>query len=320
MYNDYILDYVTKLMSSEKAQLLDEKLIMFNQGKNYGQVVFMAGGAGSGKGFAQSNFMEKNKFKVRDVDEWKKAFMKLSKDPRFSNYHAVVKRNAKGRVLGVDVLKDKPKLDYSEDVEVDVILLGDLDLKNPDHVFILHLAVKKLGIKNKTLDLILSDLKKGTLPNILFDVTLKDMDDITDVLPTLKEVGYDAKGIHIVWGLTNYHVAVKANKDRERVVPDDVLLKTHEGAANTMYSIVKSKGVKGIDGAVHVILNNRDQTIFYKRPDGTKTNVVKGFTYLTLKKEGKKFFGEKEVNAQLLDWIKNNIPKTKETAPIWSGR
>ena len=49
MYNDYILDYVTKLMSSEKAQLLDEKLIMFNQGKNYGQVVFMAGGAGSGK-------------------------------------------------------------------------------------------------------------------------------------------------------------------------------------------------------------------------------------------------------------------------------
>ena len=194
MYNDYILDYVTKLMSSEKAQLLDEKLIMFNQGKNYGQVVFMAGGAGSGKGFAQSKFMEKNKFKVRDVDEWKKAFMKLSKDPRFSNYHAVVKRNEKGRVLGVDVLKDKPKLDYTDTKFMDVILLGDLDLKNPDHVFILHLSVKKLGIKNKTLDLNLSDLKKGTLPNILFDVTLKDMDDITDVLPTLKEVGYDAKG------------------------------------------------------------------------------------------------------------------------------
>ena len=50
-----------------------------------------------------------------------------------------------------------------------------------------------------------------------------------------------------------------------------------------------------------------------KYPDFTST-------YLTLKKEGKKFFGEKEVNAQLLDWIKNNIPKTKETAPIWSGR
>ena len=57
---------------------LEEKLIMYNQGKRYGQIVFLAGGAGSGKGFAISNFMEKEKFKVRDVDEWKKAFMKIA--------------------------------------------------------------------------------------------------------------------------------------------------------------------------------------------------------------------------------------------------
>ena len=57
---------------------LNEKLILFNQGKKYGQVVFMAGGAGSGKGFAISNFMEKEKFKIRDVDEWKKAFQTLA--------------------------------------------------------------------------------------------------------------------------------------------------------------------------------------------------------------------------------------------------
>ena len=33
-------------------QYLEEKLIMYNQGKRYGQIVFLAGGAGSGKGFA----------------------------------------------------------------------------------------------------------------------------------------------------------------------------------------------------------------------------------------------------------------------------
>ena len=38
-------------------QELEEKLILFNGGKNYGQIVFMAGGAGSGKGFAIQNFM-----------------------------------------------------------------------------------------------------------------------------------------------------------------------------------------------------------------------------------------------------------------------
>ena len=53
-------------------QYLEEKLIMYGQGKRYGQIVFLAGGAGSGKGFAISNFMEKEKFKIRDVDEWKK--------------------------------------------------------------------------------------------------------------------------------------------------------------------------------------------------------------------------------------------------------
>ncbi len=44
----------------------------------YGQIVFLAGGAGSGKGFARDNFMEKEKFKIRDVDEWKTAYMKMA--------------------------------------------------------------------------------------------------------------------------------------------------------------------------------------------------------------------------------------------------
>jgi len=33
-------------------QYLEEKLILYGQGKRYGQIVFLAGGAGSGKGFA----------------------------------------------------------------------------------------------------------------------------------------------------------------------------------------------------------------------------------------------------------------------------
>jgi len=306
-----IIEYMTQLM-------LNEKLIMFNQGKRYGQIVFMAGGAGSGKGFASKKFMEIDKFKVRDVDEWKKAFMAMSTDPRFRDYGAVVYRNAKGKVTAVDVDYEGGAIVKDRDAGTG-IRLGDLDLKNPEHVFILHLAIKEMGIKHKTLDLLLSDLKQDYLPNILFDVTLKDIDDITDVLPTLLEVGYESRNIHIVWVLTNYHVAVSANKDRERVVPDDILLKTHEGAANTMYDLIKANGVRGLDGSVHVILNNRDQTIFWERPDGTKTDTVKGFTYLTLKKEGQKFYDQNEVNTQLLDWIKDNIPRTKQTAHMWGG-
>ena len=63
-------------MKSFKSYIdLIEKQIIIGKGKRYGQVVFMAGGAGSGKGFAIRNFIEGEKFKVRDVDEWKKSFI-----------------------------------------------------------------------------------------------------------------------------------------------------------------------------------------------------------------------------------------------------
>ena len=64
----------------EQKELLTllEKQIIIGKGKKYGQIVFMAGGSGSGKGFAVNNFMEGDKFKVRDVDQWKKAFLILA--------------------------------------------------------------------------------------------------------------------------------------------------------------------------------------------------------------------------------------------------
>ena len=301
----------------ENSMLLIEKLIQFNQGRQYGQIVFLAGGAGSGKGFAKSNFLDDRLFKTRDVDEWKKAFMFMSKDSRYMSYHVAIHRDRKGKMTDVDVLKNlTPKLEYGSDVQIKA--LHDLKLREPEDVSVLHMAVKQLGIKNKTLDLLFQDMKADRLPNIIFDITLKDMEDITEVIPRLKEAGYQAKNIHIVWVLADYHVAVHANKTRERVVDDKILLKTHEGAANTMYDIIRSKQVPGLDGSIHVILNNRDQTVFWELPDGTKTDVIKGFTYLTLKREGKPFEDEQEVNSQLMDWIKDNIPRTKDTGHIWS--
>ena len=52
----------------EAIQTLDEKQIIVGKGAKYGQIIFLAGGAGSGKGFAISHFLEGSKFKVRDVD------------------------------------------------------------------------------------------------------------------------------------------------------------------------------------------------------------------------------------------------------------
>ena len=148
-------------------QYLEEKIILYGQGKRYGQIVFLAGGAGSGKGFAISNFMEKEKFKIRDVDEWKKAFIKLA-----------------------DTKGTHPEL-------------KGLQLRNPKDVYKVHMFVKEIGIKDKSLELLLRDANTNRLPNIMFDITMKDANDITDVLPKLIEAGYDSKNIHLTWVLTN---------------------------------------------------------------------------------------------------------------------
>ena len=91
---------------------LEEKLIVYGGGKKYGQIVFLAGGAGSGKGFASEKFMQKELFKVRDVDEWKKAYLKLA----------------------------QVKSEYKE--------LRNLQLRNPKDVYKLHMFVKEKGIKD----------------------------------------------------------------------------------------------------------------------------------------------------------------------------
>ena len=268
---------------------LEEKLIMYGQGKRYGQIVFLAGGAGSGKGFAISNFMEKEKFKIRDVDEWKKAFQKMA--------------DLKGK--------------YPE--------IKGLKLKNPKDVYKLHMFVKEKGVKDKSLDLLLRDVNTDRLPNIMFDITMKDANDIGGVLPKLIGAGYDPKNIHLTWVLTNYAVAIVNNRNRERVVPEDIMLLSHEGAARGMYDVIKGKLPRGLNGGVRVILNNRQNTIPYidpetKKPMKTKQGdvVVKDFTYLIFKKEGKSVGPEIDIKRQLLDWISDNVPKTKLTKDMIS--
>ena len=82
-----------------------------------------------------------------------------------------------------------------------------------------------------------------------------------------------------------------------------------------MSEIVKGKLPRGVDGQVNVILNNRENTIPRLNKDGKVfvgkggNIVVKDFTYLRLKKEGKPFSKESVVQKQVFDWIKQNAPK-----------
>jgi len=317
-------------------QQLDEKLITYNNRKPYGQVVFLAGGAGSGKGFAGSNFLDSAGFRVRDVDEMKKQLQIMNRIGKI-DVETIIKKYGKNikpadmeqinKVFGLETKGGKK------------VSLQNLNLKNPDHVSVLHNLVKSMGIKdNSLINMLAATSNPETLPNIMFDITAKELGDITDILPLLKKAGYLSKNIHLTWILTNYVIAMDNNKSRERMVPEDTLLKTHEGAANTVWGLVTSALPKGMDGRIDVVLNNPKWTVFYKDASGNtiekdqdkvKTSValdkkgkvkhtrtvetkatkfVAGFKSLPVKDAGGSIYPESEWKKRLYGWVKDNAP------------
>lgn len=287
MVANYIKEaFLNEQIMNEAVDLLYEKLVVFGGGAKYGQIVFMSGGAGSGKGFASKTFMEAEKFKIRDVDEWKKAYLELAK---LKNINPELK---------------------------------SLDLKNGDDVFKLHKFVKERGTKDKTLEMLLADVKADRLPNIIFDITGKEMGDFEEVIPKLLETGYDPKNIHVAWVLTDYKVAYTANLTRERVVPAQVFLDTHQGAAKTMQSLIDRKKMpEGANGRFVVIMNNRENTVFFNTGDvykGKRVDLknqqkvgaagVSGFYYITVKEAGKPFKPEEQWKEELHKQIVANVP------------
>ena len=329
-----------------KEEKLDEKLITFSNRAPYGQIVFMAGGAGSGKGFAIDNFIDAAGFKVRDVDEMKKALAKLDKLGKFSvdRWYKKYGNN----------LSDKPgkKGGLSPKAHIEEFVLGkgmsiadiadvnhkDKGLKNPNNVASLHYIVDAMGLKDKWLISMLSGkTNKETLPNLLFDITAKKVSSITDVIKPLIDAGYDSKNIHLIWVLTKYSIAVEQNKERDRVVPEDIQLNTHEGAAATVWSVLTKQLPKGLNGRIDVILNNMENTLYYRIPSlrgsrkvngkdkedttkignsksitgkAIKVGVVSGFKSLPIKKQGGGIIPEKDWKVRLYNWIKTNAPAT----------
>lgn len=290
---------------SEGEEQLDEKLITFSNRAPYGQIVFIAGGAGSGKGFAVSNFLDSSGFKVRDVDEMKKQIQKLNAIGKISIDQIIQRFGRNIAPKDMDIIKK---------IQADGFELKTMNLKNPDHVYALHILVDAMGIKDKTLEnMLAAKSNPETLPNIIFDITAKKVTSITEVLPALESVGYKAENIHLVWVLTNYQIAIKQNAERERVVPADIMLQTHVGAGNTIWGIVTSALPKGMNGRVDVILNNQENTIFYiqrttDKKTGKKKPVVSGFLSLPVKKQGGGILPEKVWRDILYKWIKDNGP------------
>lgn len=314
--DEHIAEYNTALCE-EIQRYLEEKLLILGKGGNYGNAVILAGGAGSGKSFAATNLMQAEKFKIFNPDDIKDSLLKM--------------RDAINQQKW-----DLPKANTIKDV---IPLLQGLDLHDPNDTGKLHLIVKDLKLDQKQLMTFFAGKNRGTeLPNVMFDMTLKDMSALQGdmggemgVLNHLKQAGYKPENIHIVWILTDYRIAIKQNLMRDRVVPTEILFKTHRGAAGTMQDIIfRTYPSLGINGDIALILGGKDNTIQLVRgaeytydsgPNRGKTikldhdlksPMIVDFKYFRIKKAGSREIDRNSIQAMMM-FIKKYAPTPDAT-------
>ena len=192
--------------SFEDFSIINEKLITFGNKAypKYNNVVIMAGGAASGKGFIIDNLLG-IEGKSIDVDQLKV----LS--------------------LASNNLYNKLKTDIRD--------FDELDLKNPKHVSALHTAITSYKWADKRESALFQQIVTGNKdlkPNLIFDVTLKDIFKLENISSNVINIGYKPEDIHIVWVVNDIETASVQNTQRDRQIDDDILRDIHRSVAALM--------------------------------------------------------------------------------------
>lgn len=243
---------------------LNEAMLLFDKSAypKFGNIVIVAGGSRSGKGFIQEQLMG-IEGKVFDVDELKDFAMGIT-----------------------SAQKKFPELErMSKEKE---------PLKNPDNVRKLHEIVVSLNLQNKREQALVTSVLSASQdrkPNIIFDVTLKDVKKLKHVSKLASQMGYKKENIHIVWVLQDFKISMELNKDAPRFVPDDIVIGTHTGVIGTMNNLldIGSDLRKYMDGFFYIVFNRKgiDASINIEKQNKRGSNILfskKRDNLITIKK------------------------------------
>lgn len=248
----------------------------------------------SGKGFQLSNLLG-IEGKILNIDDLKTRAVDIAKKAE------ELKKNS--------VLVDKVK----SETGIDLI---QLDFKNPNDVNNLHVALKKIKLDNNLKTTLINSIRDYQYkPNLIFDVTLSEMEDLEKITKQCAEMGYAPENIHIVWVINSVEVAIDQNSKRSRVVPGHILLGTHQGAAATMRKIVDlgDIGKASFDGDIWFTFNkfvkNADDNDVESRLGNVtkysknKAVYIEKATYIKIKSKGQRIKTLDEIGTEIINKI-----------------
>lgn len=279
-----------KFMTEEYGEL-SEKLITFAKQAypKFGNILILAGGAGSGKGFIKDKLVGMEGFTF-DVDALKTL---AAKTP-------AIAKKVKDE-LGVDLAALAGNLKNDENVGKLHGIIGD------------YLDLDGNRLKALYASILTSDPERK--PNIIFDVTLKDLQKLEKITRKVKDLGYDPKKIHILWVVNDIEVAIKQNASRDRVVPLEILIGTHRGASQTMLDIISmgEKLKKYMDGDI-VFAFNKVGVDAELAKSGKGGSFIKKADYVYIKRSGQQVMNMDAIGNDIRHKISSYVPKNASWA------
>lgn len=260
----------------ERALNIGNKSISYPK---FGNILILAGGAGSGKGFASNRIIafEGKRF---DVDSIK-----------------------------TNLLKFKPAEISKKFSEQTGRYLESIDLTNPIDASLMHqfIADNKLNDKILTTFFMSQASIPKNKPNVIMDVTLKNINKLKEISELAELGGYNKKNIHIVWIINDFNVSVIQNQSRSRTVSSEIMFKTHIGAAKTLKELIKNSNEyrKYADGDIWALFNKAN--IDNKMTKGQTSFIVDFYRAIRIKESGIPANYD-SVEQEIIDKINNYIP------------
>lgn len=250
MSSNFTDDFYSYFFYRNQTMLSEGRFIDFPK---YGQIIFLIGGAGSGKNFALENIVGHNGINC-DVDDLKTY---IAREKKFQSAKYADKGNE---------------------------FLQDMDFADPKKVFQMHGFAKSIyepegsEMESSRLDGLLRAARqsknKSNLPNIVLNITGKNLNDFQRLATPFVEAGYKPNNVHVIWVLTPFEDAMKNNAKRSRRVPTDILRGTHVGVKQAMDTIINSAGIN-----VNYTHKGNDKSFKF-------TNYINGLVMILFNKPG----------------------------------
>lgn len=217
---------------------LDEAGLVINKNDgaypNSGQILIMAGGAGSGKSFILDKLLLFNG-KLFNPDDTLGLLLRFGK--KYPNSNLAKKfQDKKGKSL------------------------KDIDLTNSSDANLVYEFIAEFKLhREKEACFFKAVQNEKEKPNVIFDIQMKDLKNIEYISNYAKMGGYSPENIHIVWVLNDVKIALDQNAKRHRVVDTEFLKQSHIGAATTFKNLIdySEQWQKTVNGDIWIVFNKR---------------------------------------------------------------